>query len=88
VKRVCDQCRVRYDDAAQFTICPHQRFLSSEMQTQKDLAMTLLGKDLFWASDEQQHGEPMHVQAISFDGMVTVTAYTGEFAPHLFRVRR
>ena len=80
----CGECRIVFDDAERSTICPHDRFLSPEHLAQKDLALSLLGKKLGWASGGT---EILEVQSVDAVGMVTLRTYTGSFAPHLFIVR-
>lgn len=79
----CSTCGTAYDDAERSTICPHDRFLSPALQAQKDLALSLVGKELMWASGA---GGDVRVQSVGWDGMVTLSGWSGEFAPHLFRV--
>jgi hypothetical protein len=82
----CPQCRLRYDDAERSTVCPHDRFLTPEIQKQKDLALSLVGKDLHWAHAAAGTGEVLRVQSVGWNGMVTLYGWSGEFAPWLFRV--
>jgi len=87
VHRICDTCAAPYDDAVRSTICPHERFLSEADQQQKDLALSLIGKDLRWAHDVCGTCPPLRIQSVGWTGMVTLYGWSGEFAPHVFRVR-
>lgn len=42
--RTCVACKETFEDAVA-TICPHERFISDEKAKQKDLAVSLIGKD-------------------------------------------
>jgi hypothetical protein len=86
VNTACSKCGFQYDDAERSTICPHDRFLTPEMQAQKDLALSLFGKELQWAHAGSGTREVLRVQSVGWDGMVTLYGWSGEFAPHLFRV--
>ncbi len=85
MKQYCVKCDINYDDAKATTICPHERFISDEMAAQKDLAYSLLGKDLWFA--HRQEGEIFRIQSIGHDGMVELRGMVGQFAPHLFVVK-
>lgn len=76
----CPHCDVCYDDVVRWALCPHDQFISHEDAARKDLAYSLLGKKLLF------DGVPTAVDTISRDGMVYVTGFSGEFAPHLFKV--
>lgn len=78
----CPTCGTSYDDAERWTICPHDRLMAPAQQAQKDLALSLFGKDLMFASGL---GGVVRVQSVGWDGMVTLYGWSGEFAPHLFR---
>lgn len=82
---ICRQCGVPYDDAERSTVCPHDRFLTVAVQRQKDLALSLMGKDLRWAHRPSMD-DIVRVESISWTGMVTIRGFVGEFAPHLFVV--
>jgi hypothetical protein len=84
MERTCDDCAAIYDDAERSTICPHGRFLSPELQAQKDLAISLIGKTLRWANEPG--GETLRIQSVGWNGLVTLVGWSGEFAPHCFRV--
>ena len=79
----CKNCRISYDDAECMTLCPHQRFISEDDARQKDLAFSLIWKDLQF--HHTTHMAPLHVQSINSTGMVTLRELPGEFAPHLFK---
>lgn len=81
--RRCELCGRSYDDAVSWTFCPHERFISKDAARRKDVACSLLGKDITW---QHLDGPIMRVESIEMDGMVTVTGYTGSFAPDLFRL--
>lgn len=87
--RICATCRATFDDAECNTQCPHHRFLSSRLQVQKDLALTLLGKRVQWR-DASRPLSPdytvMTVTSVEYDGMVTVSERTGLFSPYGFEV--
>ncbi len=76
----CENCDACYDDARCWTYCPHDRFISDEDVARKDLAYSLVGKQLLF------DGAPTYVEAISGRGMVDIKGFSGEFAPHLFTV--
>lgn len=80
----CVKCFVTYDDGERSTVCPHDRFMSANDLEQKKLGLALIGKDVCFA--HQSDGPAHHVQAIGWNGMVTLADMTGEFAPHLFVV--
>ncbi len=81
----CGDCRRTYDDAVQWTFCPHQPFITDEHCEQKDAAFSLVGKDIYFA--HQPEGPYHRVQTINQDGMLTLRDMTGEFSPHLFQVK-
>jgi hypothetical protein len=83
MQRICDFCRKSYDDAISNTICPHPRFISQQDAKQKDLAFSLVAKDLQF--NHTKDGAPLHIQSINSCGMVTLRELPGEFAPHLFK---
>jgi len=82
--RTCDRCQIGYDDAAQSTICPHRRWLTEPDQARKDLALSLLGRDLRWADDVCGHCPPLRITSVTWNGMVTLAGWIGEFTPHDF----
>jgi len=81
--RTCDTCRADYDDAECDTGCPHPLIMGREDLEQKKLALSLLGKDITFAHMPEEPAR--HIQSVSWNGMVTISGMTGEFAPHLFR---
>lgn len=83
--RNCEKCTATYDDAKCSTLCPHNQFISDEAAKQKDLAISLAGKDLWFA--HMQEGVPFRIQSIGHTGMVSLVGMVGEFAPHLFVVK-
>ena len=86
MKRTCETCRTTYDDATQLKFCPHEWFITDEALARKVMAVQLLGQEVFWAHDEAQ-AEPLHVTAVTFDGMVELRGMSVVFAPHLFVAR-
>lgn len=80
----CEECFLIYDDAVRLTYCPHDKFMSDESLKQKDLGLSLIGKDLWFA--HMQEGTKHRVQGVGHNGMVTISGMAGEFAPHLFVV--
>lgn len=86
MRLTCPDCRKRYDDARCSTICPHEQFMPDDLIAQKDLACSLIGKDVCF--NHMMDGPRYCVQSIGWDGMVTLAGdeMVGEFAPHLFTV--
>lgn len=85
----CGSCGRSYDDATRWTYCPHERFISAELAAQKDLAFSLMGKDVRFAHESPESYTAHRVQSINHSGMVTLhpdSGMVGEFAPHLFVV--
>ena len=82
----CDKCHKWYNDAARWTYCPHDEFMSDEQLTRKDLAISLMGKDLYFA--HMLRGETFRIQTVTWEGMVTINNVPGEFAPGLFVVAK
>lgn len=78
----CEKCRLSYDDAERWTYCPHDRFISIEDLERKKAALDLIGRQVCFA--HQPKGPAHFVQAVKFDGMITLADMAGEFAPHLF----
>lgn len=78
----CKHCDLRYDDAERNTICPHDMIMDPEDLKQKDLALSLLGKDICFA--HQPDGPVHRIQSINFIGMVELHDMVGDFGPHLF----
>jgi hypothetical protein len=82
MKRQCHKCRARYDDAEQWTICPHDRLKSPEMQAQWEVGYKLLGHRIRFA--HMPEGSGYDCIGLTFEGMVSIAGLPGEFAPHLF----
>jgi hypothetical protein len=87
----CPDCHIEYDDARCFTICPHEAFLSVDAAAQKDAALALLGKRVYFAhlapGEAKVRGmKPARVTTVTGDGMVCIEEWPGAFAPHLFVV--
>lgn len=85
---ICGDCKKCYDDARRSTECPHGQFLSDDKIERKDLAMSIIGKDVCFA--HMPDGPRYRVQSVGWDGMVTLAGdeMVGEFAPHLFVVAK
>ena len=80
----CEKCGQTYDDLNRWTICPHEKLMSDDDAKQKDLGLSLIGKDVWFA--HLQSGKPHRVQSVGYNGLVTITDMVGEFAPHIFVV--
>lgn len=83
--RTCDDCGMRYDDARRLTYCPHDPLMSDADLAQKDMAISLTGKTIRF-NHQHDTGPDFRVQSVGWNGMVTLDAFPGEFAPHLFVV--
>ncbi len=79
----CDRCAKHYDDAECWTVCPHNPLMSKENMDQKKLAISLLGKEVRFAHDEN-NPTWYRIQSMGWNGMLTLEGMAGEFAPHLF----
>lgn len=82
----CTKCGTEFDDARRNTICPHPKIMSDADMDQKDAGLALIGKDIVF--NHQPDGPIWHVQSVAFDGMVTLCDLPGNFAPHLFTVKK
>lgn len=80
----CLTCRVTYDDAEQFTICPHRLLLPVADMERKKEALALSGKRIRFA--HMPEDAEVRITSICWNGMVTLEGFAGEFAPHLFVV--
>lgn len=78
----CKDCGADYDDGERLTYCPHERFMSASDLKQKDAGLALIGKQVRFA--HQPEGPAHPVQAVSWNGMISLADMAGEFAPHLF----
>ncbi len=78
----CASCGKTFDDADRTTICPHGLIMPAEDLARKKAALELIGKDLHFA--HEPGGPVRRVQAVGWNGMVTIADMAGEFAPHLF----
>lgn len=78
----CDDCGETFDDAERSTICPHDLIMPREDLDRKIAALRLLERDICFA--HQPAGPTHRVQAVRWNGMVTLAGMPGEFAPHLF----
>jgi hypothetical protein len=91
MQRICEQCGATYDDARCNTLCPHPQFLSHLAFLRKDRATRLAGKDLYVVAGPGRDGrlQPVsgnrryRIQAIGWDGMVTLAGETIERSPFL-----
>lgn len=81
----CDTCGHQYDDADCTTICPHGLLMSRTLLNQKDKALALFGKPVRFVH-QRDSGDTYRVQSVNWEGMVTLDALPGEFAPSLFVV--
>lgn len=84
--RTCEHCLRTYDDAERSTLCAHPLIMSRSNLKQKDLALTLLGKEVCFA--HQPDGPRHRIQSVGWSGMVTLSDMPGEFAPHLFVIAK
>jgi hypothetical protein len=78
---ICNECQDTYDDARRSTICPHEKLMPDEDMDRKIAAIKLIGKRLRWANEPDG---ALQVESVSYNGMVTIRGWAGEFAPHLF----
>lgn len=85
MKTTCPTCGKTFDDADRTTICPHGLIMPAEDLERKKAALELIGKDLCFA--HEPNGPVRRVQAVGWNGMVTIAGMAGEFAPHLFVVK-
>ena len=81
----CSKCGAHYDDAERITICPHELIKPRWMMEQHNRAIHLLGRLVVF--NNMLDGEPMRVTSVNFEGMLTVDALPGEFAPHLVQLK-
>lgn len=82
----CDRCKRDYDDADCNTMCPHGLIMPAADLAQKKAALALMGHEICFA--HMPDGPSHRIQAIGWNGMVTLYDMTGEFAPHLFAIAR
>lgn len=78
----CEHCDTIYDDSERLTYCLHDDIMPPADMAQKNAALELIGKRVCFAHEPK--GPSHAVQAVSWDGMVTLDDMAGEFAPHLF----
>lgn len=78
----CGDCYSIFDDAEKLTFCPHDPIMPADDLEQKKLGLSLIGKPIRFAHEPD--GPNRSVQAIGWNGMVTLQGMVGEFAPHLF----
>lgn len=84
MKKICAKCEKKFDDADQDTICPHPHLRTAEMKAQWEDAMRLLGNQVRF--NHMPAGSGKHCYAVTFEGMVCIEDFPGEFAPHLFTI--
>ncbi|CAB4167790.1 hypothetical protein UFOVP860_50 [uncultured Caudovirales phage] len=82
----CDHCGATYRDDERYTLCPHAPIMPAADLAQKDAGLDLLGKAVCFA--HQPHGPARRVMVVGWNGMVMLQGMAGEFAPHLFVVKR
>lgn len=80
MNRTCEDCGLLYDDARQWTTCPHEPLMSDQDLARKDLACALTGQNLLFFHQEPDH-KPYRIQSIGFNGMVTLVGLEGEYEP-------
>ena len=80
----CEHCGKIYDDSERLTYCPHDDIMPPADMAQKKAALDLIGKRVCFA--HQPEGQSHGIQAVGWNGMVTLDDLPGEFAPHLFVV--
>lgn len=87
MNRRCQDCNQVYDDARASTICPHTELMPRHDMDRKIAAIELMDKaqGKYLRFRGQAEGR-YRLQAVSWDGMITVDGFSGEFAPHLFEV--
>ncbi len=83
----CEECGLHYDDARRLTYCPHEPLMPDDDLARKDAGMALFGKTVRF-NHQRDSGPDMRVQSVGWNGMVTIDAFPGEFAPHLFIIVR
>lgn len=84
----CKKCGLRYDDARKLTGCPHEPIMSDEDLAQKDAGIALaLIRGPVRFRHQIDTGPDFHVQAVGWNGMVTLSELPGEFAPYLFAAK-
>lgn len=79
---MCNDCGTTYDDAERLTFCPHRRLMPADDLEQKKRGLALIGQHVSFA--HQPDGPTYFVNAVGWNGVVTLAGMGGEFAPHLF----
>lgn len=82
----CDACGAIFDDADRTTVCPHDLIMPADDLARKKAGLDLIGRDICFAHEPA--GPVRRVQAVGWNGMVTLHDMAGEFAPHLFVLAR
>lgn len=84
----CPKCNLEYDDARRSTVCPHRKLMADADMDRKIEALALMdrarGKLVRFRHMGASDGR--RLLAVTWDGMVEVEGFGGEFAPHLFEV--
>lgn len=83
MERRCEDCGRAYDDARRLTYCPHDPLMSDADLAQKDLGLSLIDRKVRF-NHQSETGPDVRVTSVLWNGMVTIDALPGEFAPHLF----
>lgn len=78
MKTTCGICGLAYDDAAASTVCPHDALAPAAVLARKDLAWTLLGRDVTIPEDRRT---ARRVHGIRWDGRVLVEGITAPVDP-------
>ena len=85
--RRCLKCNKEYDDAECTTICPHPLLMPRDDLEHKKAAIDLLVKHKrvrFVHDVDAINPGWKDIVSVSWDGMITLSDMTGEYAPHLF----
>ena len=80
----CEECGARFDDALRLTYCPHDKLMDDKSMKQKIAAIALSDGGPVRFAHQKNTGPDYRILSISWDGMITLDALHGEFAPHLF----
>lgn len=84
----CPKCNLNYDDARRSTMCPHSPLMSDPDMDRKIAAIDLMNRARGKLVRFRHMGatESHRLLAVTWNGMVEVEGFGGEFAPHLFEV--
>jgi hypothetical protein len=82
----CPACQHSYDDARCTMICPHEAFLTEAQAQRKDLAASMVGKNIAFADGGPQ--APRRIQSIDWDGFITLAGGPAHhrYNPNIFKV--